>query len=46
MKLAVKERVGEKKKDIKEIRREGNIPAIHLFFERPTGKIDCQWSRI
>lgn len=28
MKLAVKERVGEKKKDIKEIRREGNIPAI------------------
>jgi large subunit ribosomal protein L25 len=28
MKLAVKQRVGEKKKDIKEIRREGNIPAI------------------
>ncbi len=28
MKLAVKNRVGEKKKDIKEIRREGNIPAI------------------
>ncbi len=28
MKLAVKPRVGEKKKDIKEIRREGNIPAI------------------
>lgn len=28
MKLAVKTRVGEKKKDIKEIRREGNIPAI------------------
>lgn len=28
MKLAVKERVGEKKKDLKEIRREGNIPAI------------------
>jgi len=28
MKLAVKQRVSEKKKDIKEIRREGNIPAI------------------
>ncbi len=28
MKLAVKQRVGEKKKDIKEIRRDGNIPAI------------------
>ena len=28
MKLAVKQRVGEKKKDIKEIRREGNVPAI------------------
>lgn len=28
MKLAVKQRVGEKKKDIKDIRREGNIPAI------------------
>lgn len=28
MKLAVKSRVGEKKKDVKEIRREGNIPAI------------------
>jgi large subunit ribosomal protein L25 len=28
MKLAVKQRVGEKKKDVKEIRREGNIPAI------------------
>ena len=28
MKLAVKERVSEKKKDIKEIRRDGNIPAI------------------
>lgn len=28
MKLAVKQRVGEKKKDIKEIRREGDIPAI------------------
>ena len=31
MKLAVKQRVGEKKKDIKEIRREGNIPAIIYF---------------
>jgi large subunit ribosomal protein L25 len=28
MKLAVKERVGEKKKDLKQIRREGHIPAI------------------
>ncbi len=28
MKLAVNKRVSEKKKDIKEIRREGNIPAI------------------
>lgn len=28
MKLAVKERVGEKKKDLKQIRREGNVPAI------------------
>jgi large subunit ribosomal protein L25 len=28
MKLAVKERVSEKKKDLKEMRREGNIPAI------------------
>lgn len=28
MKLAMKQRVSEKKKDIKEIRREGNIPAI------------------
>lgn len=28
MKLAVKERVGEKKKNLKEIRRDGNIPAI------------------
>ena len=31
MKLAVKHRIGEKKKDIKEIRREGNIPAIIYF---------------
>ncbi|MGC1879371.1 MAG: 50S ribosomal protein L25 [Rhabdochlamydiaceae bacterium] len=31
MKLAVKQRVSEKKKDIKEIRREGNIPAIIYF---------------
>jgi large subunit ribosomal protein L25 len=31
MKLAVKHRVGEKKKDIKDIRREGNIPAIIYF---------------
>jgi large subunit ribosomal protein L25 len=31
MKLAVKQRVGEKKKDIKEIRREGDIPAIIYF---------------
>lgn len=31
MKLAVKQRVGEKKKDIKEIRREGNIPAIIYY---------------
>ena len=31
MKLAVKQRVGEKKKDVKEIRREGNIPAIIYF---------------
>ena len=28
MKLAVKQRVSEKKKDVKDIRREGNIPAI------------------
>jgi len=28
MKLAVKQRVSEKKKDTKEIRREGNVPAI------------------
>src|SRR5690348_11485465 len=28
MKLTVKPRVGEKKSDIKQIRREGNIPAI------------------
>ncbi len=28
MKLAVKQRTGEKKKDIKDIRREGNVPAI------------------
>lgn len=28
MKLAVKERVGEKKKDIKQMRRDGSIPAI------------------
>ncbi len=28
MKLAVKARVGEKKKDIKEVRRDGNIPAV------------------
>lgn len=28
MKLAVKTRVSEKKKDIKDIRREGNVPAI------------------
>lgn len=28
MKLAVNKRVGEKKKDLKEIRREGNVPAI------------------
>lgn len=28
MKLAVKQRVGEKKKDVKDVRREGNIPAI------------------
>ncbi len=28
MKLAVKERVGEKKKDLKQIRREGHIPAV------------------
>jgi large subunit ribosomal protein L25 len=28
MKLAVKERVREKKKDLKQIRRDGNIPAI------------------
>ena len=32
MKLAVKERVGEKKKDLKEIRREGQYPRGHLFF--------------
>lgn len=31
MKLAVKQRVGEKKKDLKDIRREGNIPAIIYF---------------
>jgi large subunit ribosomal protein L25 len=28
MKLAVKERVGEKKQDLKQIRRDGNIPAV------------------
>jgi large subunit ribosomal protein L25 len=28
MKLAIKERVGEKKKDLKQIRRDGHIPAI------------------
>lgn len=28
MKLAVNQRVGEKKKDLKEIRRDGNVPAI------------------
>ncbi len=28
MKLAVKERVGERKKDLKQIRRDGDIPAI------------------
>lgn len=28
MKLAVKERIGEKKKDLKQIRRDGDIPAI------------------
>ncbi len=28
MKLAVKQRISEKKKDIKEIRRDGNVPAI------------------
>jgi large subunit ribosomal protein L25 len=28
MKLAVKQRISEKKKDIKEIRREGDIPAV------------------
>jgi large subunit ribosomal protein L25 len=31
MKLAVKQRVGEKKKDVKDIRREGNVPAIIYF---------------
>lgn len=31
MKLAVKPRLGEKKKDVKDIRREGNIPAIIYF---------------
>lgn len=31
MKLAVKTRVGEKKKEIKDVRREGNIPAIIYF---------------
>jgi large subunit ribosomal protein L25 len=31
MKLAVKPRLSEKKKDVKDIRREGNIPAIIYF---------------
>lgn len=31
MKLAVEKRVSEKKKDVKDIRREGNIPAIIYF---------------
>jgi large subunit ribosomal protein L25 len=31
MKLAVKQRVGEKKKDIKDIRRDGDVPAIIYF---------------
>lgn len=31
MKLAVKTRLSEKKKDVKDIRREGNIPAIIYF---------------
>src|SRR5579863_5176447 len=28
MKLAVKQRVGEKKKEVKDVRRDGNVPAI------------------
>lgn len=39
MKLAVKQRLGEKKKEIKDIRREGNIPAVIYSSKGQTEKL-------